>query len=70
MWKYKLVEYKSVPMVLPAQTTMNTSGLVEKIQELTDLELAVLLCLVTSQHCIIRTEEDGLGPLEQELRLV
>ncbi|KAL2048159.1 hypothetical protein N7G274_000070 [Stereocaulon virgatum] len=49
---------------------MDTSELVDKIQELTDLELAVLVCLVTSQHCIIQTEEDGLDPLEQELRLV
>lgn len=49
---------------------MEATGLVEKIQELTDLELAVLLSLVASQHCIIQTEEDSLDSLEQELRLV
>lgn len=44
--------------------------LVETIQELTDLELAVLLCLVADQSCIIQTEGDDLETLEQELQLV
>ena len=49
---------------------MENTDLVEKIQELTDLELAVLLSLVASQHCIIQAEEASLDSLEEELRLV
>lgn len=50
--------------------TMDLSGLLERVQELTDLELAMLLSLVASQHCIITAEQDDLGSLEQELHLV
>lgn len=49
---------------------MEQVGLVAQIQELTDLELAVLLCLVADQSCIIQTEHGDLEPLEQELQLV
>ncbi|CAD6585079.1 MAG: hypothetical protein ASARMPRED_002006 [Alectoria sarmentosa] len=49
---------------------MNPSGLVERVQELTDLELAMLLSLVAGQHCIITAEQDDLDPLEQELHLI
>jgi len=49
---------------------MEGFGLVERVQELTDLELAVLLSLVARQHCIIQAEQDDLEPLGQELRLV
>ena len=49
---------------------METSSLVERVQDLTDLELAILLSLVASEHCIIQTESNALEPLEQELRLV
>ena len=45
-------------------------NIVEKIQGLSDLELATLLCLVAGQHCIITTEEDALDELEQEIQLV
>ena len=50
--------------------TMDPSGLVERVQELTDLELAMLLSLVAGQHCIITAEKDDLDSLERELRLV
>lgn len=50
--------------------TMDLSGLVERVQELTDLELAMTLSLVAGQHCIITAEQDDLDPLEQELQLV
>lgn len=50
--------------------TMNTSGLVERVQELTDLELAILLSLMADKHCIITAEPDDLDLLEQELHLV
>jgi hypothetical protein len=44
--------------------------LVEKVQTLSDLELAVLVCLVAEQHCIIQTEGQLLDDVEQELKLV
>ena len=50
--------------------TIDPSGLVERVQELTDLELAMLLSLLASQHCIITAEQDDLDSLEQELQLV
>ena len=49
---------------------MDASRLVERVQEFTDLELAMLLSLVAGQHCIIAAEQDDLDPLEQELHLV
>lgn len=49
---------------------MDASRLVERVQELTDLELAMLLSLVAGQHCIITAEQDDLDTLEQELHLV
>jgi hypothetical protein len=42
----------------------------EKVQALSDIELAVLLCLVADQHCIIETEKQLLDNLQQELELV
>ena len=42
----------------------------DKIQDLSDLELAALLCLVADQHCIIATDDELLDRLEQELRIV
>ena len=49
---------------------MEISKLVERAQELTDVELAILLCLVAGQHCIIQTEAEALALLEEELALV
>lgn len=49
---------------------METSSLVERVQDLTDLELAILLSFVAGEHCIIQTESGALESLEQELRLV
>lgn len=42
----------------------------ERVQALSDIELAVLLCLITAQHCIIETDNELLHDLDQELRLV
>lgn len=42
----------------------------EKVQALSDIELALLLCLVADQHCIIETDEPLLDGLEHELRIV
>ncbi|KAF2873499.1 hypothetical protein BDV95DRAFT_517307 [Massariosphaeria phaeospora] len=42
----------------------------EKVQALSDIELAVLICLVADQHCIIETETTVLNGVEKELRIV
>jgi len=49
---------------------MDQSTLAGKVQELTDIELALLLSLVAGQHCIIQTEDGVLGSLTKELQLV
>lgn len=49
---------------------MEPQSLVESVQELNDVELATLLCLVAGQHCIVHTEPESLDALEQELQLV
>ena len=49
---------------------MNSSELVGKIQELSDLELAILLSLVAGEHCLIETEHEALDSTCQELQLV
>ncbi|KAH5423342.1 hypothetical protein HBI23_198890 [Parastagonospora nodorum] len=41
-----------------------------KVQALSDLELAVLICLVADQHCIIDTEQHLINNVEEELRLI
>ena len=50
--------------------TMDSSALVERVQELTDIELAILLSLASDQHCNVVTERDNMEPLLQELELV
>jgi hypothetical protein len=42
----------------------------DKVQELGDIELAALLCLITEEHCIIEAEPAELENVQQELRLV
>ena len=49
---------------------MDSSALVERVQELTDIELAILLSLTSDQHCNVIAERDDLEPLLQELELV
>lgn len=49
---------------------MNLSMLLEKLHELTDVELAILTSLVAGQHCLIWTEGEVLSELEEELELV
>ncbi|KAL2075640.1 hypothetical protein VTL71DRAFT_583 [Oculimacula yallundae] len=44
--------------------------LLERVHELSDLELAALICLVAQEHCIIDTEPDAIDELTQELQLV
>lgn len=49
---------------------MQDKHLVDKVQGLTDIELALLLSLLAGQHCIIETEEDLIEALAAELQLV
>lgn len=49
---------------------MGPDGLVAKIQGLSDLELAILVCLTAGQHCLIDTEPEALESISQELQLV
>ncbi|KAK5047102.1 hypothetical protein LTR84_007045 [Exophiala bonariae] len=49
---------------------MDDQALLERIEDLTDLELAVLLSLIAQQHCIIETREDALDDLAAELALI
>ncbi|PBP27461.1 hypothetical protein BUE80_DR001714 [Diplocarpon rosae] len=44
--------------------------LIQKIHDLSDLELAAVICLVAQEHCIIDTEPDAIDDLVQELQLV
>jgi hypothetical protein len=43
------------------------SRLAEKAQELGDLELAVLLCLIAGEHCIIEADVEDVEQAETEL---
>ena len=42
----------------------------EKVQSLSDLELAVLICLVADQHCIIEADRQLTRDVLEELKLV
>ncbi|KAH7138768.1 hypothetical protein B0J11DRAFT_515242 [Dendryphion nanum] len=42
----------------------------DKVQALSNIELAVLICLVADQHCIIECEERALDELGREISLV
>lgn len=44
--------------------------LLNKVQDLSDLELATLICLAAQEHCIIDTDLEVLDDLVQELQLV
>ena len=47
---------------------MEAQGISQKVQDLSDIELAMLLSLMAKQHCIISTEEELLDPLEEEIK--
>jgi hypothetical protein len=49
---------------------MADDSLLSKIHDLSDIELAFLLCLVSRQHCMISTPERSLDNLIKELHLV
>ena len=50
--------------------SMNWQDLIDRVHDLSDLELAALLCLIAKEHCIVETDPDSLDDLEQELQLV
>ena len=49
---------------------MADGSLLDRIHDLSDLELATLICLVAEEHCIIDTEPNAIDDLVQELELV
>lgn len=49
---------------------MNLEDIVARVQDLSDLEIATLLCLVAKQHCLIETEEELIHDVSHELALV
>lgn len=49
---------------------MADSTLIERVQELSDLELAALICFITQEHCIVDTDPDALNDVVEELQLV
>ena len=48
----------------------DTSTIIEKAQELGDLELAILLCLISNEHCIIEAETADIEAAEKELQSI
>lgn len=44
--------------------------LFDKLEDLTDLEIAILLCLVAQEHGIIDTDNETIDDLGSELSLV
>jgi len=50
---------------------IDPTAIISKVQDLSDLELAALLCFVADQHCcIVQTDEDQLDDVGRELELV
>ncbi|KFY84624.1 hypothetical protein V500_09159 [Pseudogymnoascus sp. VKM F-4518 (FW-2643)] len=49
---------------------MAEEALLDKISNLSDLELAALLCLTNEEHCIIDTDPASVEDLVHELRLI
>jgi hypothetical protein len=52
------------------RSLMADETLIGRVHELSDLELATLICLVAQEHCIIDTDPVALDDLVQELELV
>ena len=49
---------------------MDNTQLFQKAQQLSDLELSILVCLMGGESCIIEAPEELLDELAIELRLV
>ena len=47
------------------------NSIASKVQELSDIELAALLCFVAKQHsCIIEADQADLDDVQEEIKLV
>ena len=53
-----------------AASGMDFQHLINRVPDLSDLELATLLCLVAKQHCIVETVDELIDDLASELALV
>lgn len=53
-----------------ATDSMADDDLLDKVHNLSDIELAVLLCLISREHCLISTPSEALNDLVGELHLV
>ena len=49
---------------------MDLQSLEDLARELSDLEVALFLCLASREHCLIETTRDCLNDLAKELALV
>jgi len=49
---------------------MELHQVLERVQALSDLELASLICLIAKQNCIIEADDDLVDDVTQELVLV
>lgn len=49
---------------------MDDFSLEDIVRQLSDLEVALFLCLVAREHCLIETTRDGIHDLAKELALV
>lgn len=49
---------------------MDHPGLEEAVQQLSDLEVALLLSLAAREHCLIETTGDAIQDLAKDLALV
>ncbi|KAJ5218648.1 uncharacterized protein N7498_000747 [Penicillium cinerascens] len=49
---------------------MDDFSLEDTVRQLSDLEVALFLCLVAREHCLIETTRDGIHDLAKELALV
>ncbi|KAH7264317.1 hypothetical protein FSOLCH5_010169 [Fusarium solani] len=49
---------------------MADDSLLDKVHALSDLELALLLCLISREHCLVSTPSHAIDDLIQELQLV
>lgn len=49
---------------------MDDLSLEDIVRKLSDLEVALFLCLAAREHCLIETTGDGIHDLAKELALV
>ena len=49
---------------------MDLQNLIDHVKDLSDLELACLLCLIAKQHCLVETPSEQMDDLASELVLV